>query len=291
MSEVTANGYSIREVSELTGVQPVTLRAWERRYGLLRPGRSERGHRIYGAGELRRINDILFWVDKGVAIGRVPVLLDDHGEEAAPVGTDRTLEPTLEILAEGHVRRLEKQIGEQLALYPLESVISGYIEPVRRHLRGASPEPLARADLALFETVLHQKMAVRLLNRAPGRRQSGVWVAPLGGPAELDVLLLALCVGQGLPVRYLLAETEVEAVLARALSTNSRGVLFCLSPALSGTRLLRQLGRRAARLDLPVYVCCPPGRESTAMPAGVRWLGGDHPTVAGQLETRLEAPE
>ena len=39
--------YPIRTVSTLTGVHPVTLRAWERRYGLIRPHRTPKGHRLY----------------------------------------------------------------------------------------------------------------------------------------------------------------------------------------------------------------------------------------------------
>ncbi|MCB1806061.1 MAG: MerR family DNA-binding transcriptional regulator, partial [Candidatus Competibacteraceae bacterium] len=35
----------IRTVASLTGVNPVTLRAWERRYNLLRPTRTAKGHR------------------------------------------------------------------------------------------------------------------------------------------------------------------------------------------------------------------------------------------------------
>ena len=35
--------YPIRTVSDLTGVNAVTLRAWERRYGLIRPVRSPGG--------------------------------------------------------------------------------------------------------------------------------------------------------------------------------------------------------------------------------------------------------
>ncbi len=33
--------YSIGEVAERCGINPVTLRAWQRRYGLLKPQRSE----------------------------------------------------------------------------------------------------------------------------------------------------------------------------------------------------------------------------------------------------------
>ena len=37
----------IREVARQTGVNAVTLRAWERRYGLIVPHRTEKGHRLY----------------------------------------------------------------------------------------------------------------------------------------------------------------------------------------------------------------------------------------------------
>ncbi|MCG6506952.1 MerR family transcriptional regulator, partial [Vibrio parahaemolyticus] len=39
--------YAIREVSEITGVKPVTLRAWQRRYNLVQPQRTAKGHRLY----------------------------------------------------------------------------------------------------------------------------------------------------------------------------------------------------------------------------------------------------
>ncbi|WP_439789939.1 MerR family transcriptional regulator [Photobacterium leiognathi] len=62
--------YSISEVSELTGVNSVTLRAWQRRYGLLVPQRTPKGHRLYTDNDIAKIRDILAWLDKGVSIGR-----------------------------------------------------------------------------------------------------------------------------------------------------------------------------------------------------------------------------
>ena len=40
--------FPIRTVSHLTGVNAVTLRAWERRHGLIKPQRTPSGHRLYG---------------------------------------------------------------------------------------------------------------------------------------------------------------------------------------------------------------------------------------------------
>lgn len=68
---------SIGEVSEITGVNTVTLRAWQRRYGLLKPMRTEKGHRLYGEDDVKRIEAILSWLDKGVPVSKVKELLDN----------------------------------------------------------------------------------------------------------------------------------------------------------------------------------------------------------------------
>ncbi len=65
----------IRTVSRLTGVKPVTLRAWERRYGLISPSRTESGHRLYSPEDVERIRRAVALVRLGVAIGGVGALL------------------------------------------------------------------------------------------------------------------------------------------------------------------------------------------------------------------------
>ncbi|MEX3775560.1 MerR family transcriptional regulator [Pseudomonas sp. MYb118] len=67
--------FPIREVSRLTGVNPVTLRAWERRYGLIQPTRTESGHRLYALADIERVHSILGWLDRGVAVSKVGKIL------------------------------------------------------------------------------------------------------------------------------------------------------------------------------------------------------------------------
>ena len=45
----------IGELSKRTGVSPELLRAWERRYGLLRPERSDGGLRLYASADVERV--------------------------------------------------------------------------------------------------------------------------------------------------------------------------------------------------------------------------------------------
>ncbi|MDZ3995460.1 MerR family transcriptional regulator [Pseudomonas sp. Teo4] len=67
--------FPIREVSRLTGVNPVTLRAWERRYGLIQPTRTDSGHRLYSQADIDDIRLILGWLERGVAVSKVGSIL------------------------------------------------------------------------------------------------------------------------------------------------------------------------------------------------------------------------
>jgi len=68
--------YSIGDVAERCGINPVTLRAWQRRYGLLKPQRSIGGHRQFDEDDIQRIVEIKRWVDSGVPVGKVKALLE-----------------------------------------------------------------------------------------------------------------------------------------------------------------------------------------------------------------------
>ena len=48
----------IRTIASLTGVNPITLRAWERRYGLIRPARTSKGHRLYTHDHVEQIREL-----------------------------------------------------------------------------------------------------------------------------------------------------------------------------------------------------------------------------------------
>lgn len=67
--------YPIREVSNLTGVNAITLRAWERRYGLIEPVRTEGGHRLYTLAHIERIKAAVKLNEEGVPIGQVKARL------------------------------------------------------------------------------------------------------------------------------------------------------------------------------------------------------------------------
>lgn len=63
--------FTIKVVQSRTGIKPVTLRAWERRYQLLTPMRMPNGYRLYSERDIQ----LLLWVqrklDSGITISQV----------------------------------------------------------------------------------------------------------------------------------------------------------------------------------------------------------------------------
>jgi len=72
--------YPIREVSRLTGVNAITLRAWERRYDLIEPVRTDSGHRLFTQAHVDRINAAVKLTEQGIPISQVKRFLDDQVE-------------------------------------------------------------------------------------------------------------------------------------------------------------------------------------------------------------------
>jgi len=109
----------IREVARQTGVNAITLRAWERRYGLIVPQRTPKGHRLFSAEHVQRILTILTWLNRGVAVGQVKQLLDTPQAFTDCAENDwhllrHTLLQAVTQLAE---RTLDDTINQAMALY------------------------------------------------------------------------------------------------------------------------------------------------------------------------------
>ncbi|MCB9603170.1 MAG: MerR family transcriptional regulator [Sandaracinus sp.] len=68
--------YRIGTVSKLTGVDPHTIRAWERRYQAIVPRRTDGGTRLYGDADVHRLRLLKAVTDAGDAIGVVANLAD-----------------------------------------------------------------------------------------------------------------------------------------------------------------------------------------------------------------------
>ncbi len=164
----------IREVARLTGVNPVTLRAWERRYGLIAPQRTAKGHRLYSREHVEQIKAILAWLDRGVAVSQVKGLLrsaDRAGAEQGSQWDDRS-QQMLEAVGQLSERCLDDCFNRELALYPPQTLCRQLLLPLLDTLearwRGRFGGDLERV---FFHSWLRSKLGARLYHN--NRQHSG----------------------------------------------------------------------------------------------------------------------
>jgi methanogenic corrinoid protein MtbC1 len=139
--------YTIKTVVQQTGLTAATLRAWERRYGVLSPGRSEGGYRLYSERDVATLSWLQSQIEAGLSISRAVARLDllrQAGEapELAPSQQPSRRPPAgvrdqgtisselLEALLAFREEDAEAVLGEAFALYPVEDVAEAIMTPV-----------------------------------------------------------------------------------------------------------------------------------------------------------------
>ena len=253
----------IREVVRLTGVNPVTLRAWERRYGLIRPLRTEGGHRLYSREDVDTIRRITAWTERGIAVSKVGELLergralagpDKEAGAKGPAGADDPMlagrQAMLDAIMQYDELRLA-QLCDQLAadggsteLYEL------LLMPVWAELLQAGGFG-QRSQWLFFDAFLRARLA-RQLQLGQSASRPGVLVAPLAECYELELLVTALQLDpDGLGVR-ILAPTQPLDELPLICDSIQPRCLVLLAPAPLTESQLRQLTRLELAIDCPV---------------------------------------
>ena len=76
MTNQSEGKYNIKAISTMLGIQPGTLRAWERRYQMIAPVRNESGHRLYSDEHLKILRWLVCKVEQGFTISQAVSLLD-----------------------------------------------------------------------------------------------------------------------------------------------------------------------------------------------------------------------
>src|SRR5210317_920185 len=191
--------YTIGTVSKLTGVGAITLRAWERRHGLIQPVRKESGHRLFTRQHIDQINRITALTQQGMRISQIrPEMLESEAADAQS-GPDADkwkdyLNSMMAAIISFDEERLEEIYNEALSMYPIGMVTRRLLTPllVELGLRWESGEGNI-AEEHFFAFYLRNKLGARYHHRGRGNRGPLILVAGLPGEHhEIGLLLFAL---------------------------------------------------------------------------------------------------
>ncbi len=274
--------YPVRLVAIRTGLTPHVLRAWERRYGVVMPARSEGGQRLYSDLDIERLRRLRRLTDRGHAIGRISLLstdalsrLDDELDErqegaASPAGGSsgaRPEEPSHAVsvreftaAALWATRRLdapELQAGLERAAVTLgvpaflEEVVAPTLVAIGHGwVEGSVSVAQEHMATAVVRRVLGWLMRVYEVN-GPAPRL--VVATPPSHVHELGALMVAVsAAAEGWGVTYLGPDLPVAELLSAATQTGARAVAVSVVYPSDHPSLLAAL--RQIRAGLPERV-------------------------------------
>jgi MerR family transcriptional regulator, light-induced transcriptional regulator len=210
----------IGELSRRSGVSPELLRAWERRYDLLQPKRSEGGLRLYSPRDVERVRAMQRHLASGVAAAeaaRLAAQEDDQsaGRALAPSGSIEELEAAFAAFDE---TRAHGVLDALLAATTLDVALSEVIVPYLAQLGRRWENGVASVAEEHFATGI---LRGRLLGLARDwGRGLGPPVLLACAPQELhDLGLIAFGLAlraRGWRIGYLGQDTPLESVASAA---------------------------------------------------------------------------
>jgi DNA-binding transcriptional MerR regulator len=219
----------IGELSRRSGVSAELLRAWERRYGLLRPQRSAGGLRLYSSGDLDRVLAMRQHLNQGLAAREAAALVGQATAEAAPppvpapafdaAGARAALGDALEAFDEPNAQAAFDAV---LSVATLDALLSHVVIP---YLHGLGDRWECGELSVAQEHFASNVLRGRLLGLARGWGRGGgpraLLACPEGERHDLGLIAFGLALRErGWRIDYLGPDTPVDSLEEAARRTD-----------------------------------------------------------------------
>jgi MerR family transcriptional regulator, light-induced transcriptional regulator len=277
MEAETAGYVRIGELSRRAGVSTDLLRAWERRYGLLRPTRSEGGFRLYSPQDEQRVALMRDHLERGLSAAQAARLILDETERrpdqspALARGAE-SLRQALDALDESAAHTA---LDTLLANLSLETVLGEVVMPYLHELG----ERWERGEASVAdEHFASNLLRGRLLGLARG------WDRGLGPRAllacapgeqhDLALIVFGLALRErGWRITYLGPDTPIDSLENAARTLEPAAVVIAVTnpQRLAGTEAsLRKVAR-----SVPLWIAGAGASPKVTEKAGARHLDAD----------------
>jgi methanogenic corrinoid protein MtbC1 len=225
----------IGELARRVGVPPATLRAWERRYGILKPDRTESGYRLYSGEDERRLRAMLELITRGQAPAEAAAGVLGGGATVAPEPQTTAAQP----LADELLERLtafdgagaHRAIDRAVDAYSVEGLIERIVLPVLQR----TGELWAEGELSIAqEHFTSHLLRGRLLaiGRAgeTGEGPLALLACPPGEEHDLGLLCFALILRErGWRTTFLGANVPLETITETSARLQPRAVVLAVT--------------------------------------------------------------
>ena len=253
--------YTISTIADITGINPVTLRAWERRHGLITPIRTESGHRLYTDKDIEQIRKILQLVNEGVSVGHVKEALQNMKErDAGRPKTERGswqdhLQEMLDAVTTFNEPALERVYNEVMSLYPVDVVTRELLLPLFETLgKRWDRSKTGIAEEHFFSVYVRNKLGARFHHRNTVNDGPLLVAACLPGEQhEFGLLLFALAAhAQNYRLILLGANMPLAPLVEVVKKTRCQGVVLAGSAETDDVTLEEDLKDLCSSISVPV---------------------------------------
>ena len=235
--------YTIKQAALRSGVNVALLRAWERRYGIVEPMRTDSGYRLYDEAAIDRLRAMRSLVDAGwsarQAAERIATASTEEiaglapGEAEAPE-QGLALTSTIDAFVDGATRIepaiIERALDEMFAGGSFERVAEDRLFPALRALGEAwstGAVDVAGEHAASAAVARRLSMAFEAAGSPTGGSAPILVGLPPGARHELAALAFATAARRaGLPVVYLGPDVPVASWIAAVEQTAARAIAF-----------------------------------------------------------------
>ena len=161
--------YSIKDLSLITRIKAPTLRIWEQRYGMLKPGRTDSNIRFYDHNDLKYLLNVAILQDKGFRISSIAKLSKKELSDKVKAVSNCILHFPAQInslviaMMEMDEAQFEKQISGCIRAFGFEETVEQIIFPflnqigVLWHTNTISP-----AQEHFISNLIRQKLIVAI---------------------------------------------------------------------------------------------------------------------------------
>jgi DNA-binding transcriptional MerR regulator/methylmalonyl-CoA mutase cobalamin-binding subunit len=243
--------HPIRVVSKRTGLTPEVLRAWEKRYSVVVPSRTEGGQRLYSDADVERLSLLHRAVEEGRSISQVAGLPTEALDELVrededgrrPTGlpqrlgansTTRVLEEAQRAVTQMDFQELERILTRSALAFSVPTVVDGLIVPLLSRIGTAWESGRVGPAHEHLATVVIRRFLEWMLGTVDVGEGAPVLVAatPAGERHELGALLSAVSgAAEGWKGIFLGPDLPAAEVVSAALRLEAEVVtLSCVDP-------------------------------------------------------------
>ena len=270
----SSHSYNLKAVVQETGLKPDTLRAWERRYGLPVPERTDGGHRLYSQRDI----DTLKWLsarqDDGLSISRavdlwhqyvsdgkdplkeVPVVSDTPTKAVVPTGAnlEKMQQAWVDACMDFDEVVARQIISQALAMYTPEVVCLAILQKGMAAIGMGWAEGTITAQQEHFASALAMRRLEALVaSTAPPTREGRILIgcAPEEEHSFASLLLTFFMRRRGWETLYLGANVPIERLEATVRAAEPSLVVMT-AQSLHTASLLFGMAEVLAKEDVPL---------------------------------------